>query len=225
MTNNISMSPGRRDSNLELFRCITMLLIVAHHYVVNSGLMSHDGPVMVNTYSWRSLFLLIFGAWGKTGINCFVLITGYYMCKSTITGRKYFKLLAEVYFYKIVIAAIFAINGYQPITVKILTKVIFPFTGIGGNFTGCFLLFYLFIPFLTILVRNMTASQHTWLTILCLFIYSFVGSLPNVKVPMHYVSWFVVLFFVASFLRLHMGDYMKCENSIWNGGATIFACD
>ena len=28
-----------RDSNLELFRIITMLLIVAHHYVVNSGLM------------------------------------------------------------------------------------------------------------------------------------------------------------------------------------------
>lgn len=29
----------KRDSNLELFRIITMLLIVAHHYVVNSGLM------------------------------------------------------------------------------------------------------------------------------------------------------------------------------------------
>ena len=29
----------QRDSNLELFRIITMLLIVAHHYVVNSGLM------------------------------------------------------------------------------------------------------------------------------------------------------------------------------------------
>lgn len=28
----------RRDSGIELFRIITMLLIVAHHYVVNSGL-------------------------------------------------------------------------------------------------------------------------------------------------------------------------------------------
>lgn len=27
-----------RDSNLELFRIIVMLLIVAHHYLVNSGL-------------------------------------------------------------------------------------------------------------------------------------------------------------------------------------------
>lgn len=28
-----------RDSNIELFRIITMIMIVAHHYVVNSGLM------------------------------------------------------------------------------------------------------------------------------------------------------------------------------------------
>lgn len=28
-----------RDSNLELYRIIVMLLIVAHHYVVNSGLL------------------------------------------------------------------------------------------------------------------------------------------------------------------------------------------
>ncbi len=31
---------GTRSSNLELFRIITMLVIIAHHYVVNSGLTS-----------------------------------------------------------------------------------------------------------------------------------------------------------------------------------------
>lgn len=75
--------PGKvRDSNIELYRIITMLFIIAHHYVVNSGLISADGPIYSDISSWRSIFLLLFGAWGKTGINCFVLITGYYMCKS-----------------------------------------------------------------------------------------------------------------------------------------------
>ena len=31
---------GERDSNFELFRIVLMLLIVAHHYVVNSGINS-----------------------------------------------------------------------------------------------------------------------------------------------------------------------------------------
>lgn len=37
---NPSYSPKKkeRDSNLELYRIIVMIAIVAHHYVVNSGL-------------------------------------------------------------------------------------------------------------------------------------------------------------------------------------------
>ena len=67
-----NLQPKKRDSNLELFRIITMLLIVAHHYVVNSGLTAANGPIQADPLSGRSIFLLLFGAWGKTGINCFV---------------------------------------------------------------------------------------------------------------------------------------------------------
>lgn len=215
MTTNISTRPSQRDSNLELFRCITMLLIVAHHYVVNSGLISSGAPVWENPCSWRSLFLLIFGAWGKTGINCFVLITGYYMCQSAITARKFFRLLAEIWFYRIIITLIFVATGYEPVTKKIFLNLL-PFTKIDRNFSGCFILFYLFIPFLSILVKNITASQHIWLTALCLFIYTIVGAIPWANVPMHYVSWFMVLFLVSSWLRLHADGYMKSKNSIRN---------
>ena len=78
-----------RNSNLELYRIIVMLLIVAHHYVVNSGLMSvmKEEPLHI-----QSIFLYLFGMWGKTGINCFVMITGYFMCKSHISLRKFMKL-------------------------------------------------------------------------------------------------------------------------------------
>lgn len=42
-------APARmRDSNLEIFRIITMLLIIAHHYVVNSGLLDPNGPISTN---------------------------------------------------------------------------------------------------------------------------------------------------------------------------------
>lgn len=78
-----------------------MLLIVAHHYVVNSGLTSADGPIAASPASSHSIFLLLFGAWGKIGINCFVMITGYFMCKSKITAKKFAKLLCEVMLYRI----------------------------------------------------------------------------------------------------------------------------
>lgn len=81
----------QRSSNLELYRIICMLMIVAHHYVVNSGLTSADGPLLTDYTSSNSIFLSLFGAWGKTGINCFLMITGYFMCASKITTRKFVK--------------------------------------------------------------------------------------------------------------------------------------
>ena len=38
MNTKINQSVGKRTTNFELLRIILMLLIIAHHYVVNSGM-------------------------------------------------------------------------------------------------------------------------------------------------------------------------------------------
>ena len=107
----------QRDSNLELYRIIVMLLIVAHHYVVNSGLIN---VMEQNPFTERSIFFYLFGAWGKTGINCFLLITGYFMCQSKITWRKFLKLILEIEFYKITIYLIFVLSGYETFSITVV---------------------------------------------------------------------------------------------------------
>ena len=74
-------------------------MIVAHHYVVNSGLFDSGGPMVSNPISANTLFLALFGALGKVGINCFLMITGYFMCTSHITVRKFIKLILQIYLY------------------------------------------------------------------------------------------------------------------------------
>lgn len=214
---NQKMQLITRNSNLELYRIIVMLLIVAHHYVVNSGL----GEVLQeNPLSGRSIFFYLFGAWGKTGINCFVMITGYFMCKSQITLHKFLKLLFEVLFYNIVIYTIFVIAGYEKISFNSLVNII-PGRILNTNFTSCFLVFYLCIPFLNILIKNLTQKQHLLLIGLCLFIYTFHTTIPRTYVAMNYVSWFCVIYFIASYIRLYPHKY---DNNIqfWKRG--VFLC-
>lgn len=79
-----------RQSNLELLRILSMFLIVCHHFVVNSTV-SHQFNFYVLTPNM--LFLQLFGMWGKTMINVFVLITGYFMCTSKLTFFRIFKIL------------------------------------------------------------------------------------------------------------------------------------
>ncbi len=188
-----------------------MLLIVTHHYVVNSGLME---VMMSQPTSGKSIFLSLFGMWGKTGINCFVLITGYFMCRSEITLRKFLKLLLEVEFYKVVIYFLFLLTGYEGFSFKSLVVSLIPVRGIGSNFVGCFLLFYLCIPFLNILIRNMTQRQHLLLVVLCLVVYTLFGTVPGFYVKMNYVSWFCVLYFMASYIR-NYGLFERVSHACW----------
>ena len=203
-----------RDSNLELYRIIVMLAIVVHHYVVNSGLMSS-----VNEDGWttRSVFYLSFGMWGKIGINCFVLITGYYMCNSQITLRKFLKLLLQVEFYNIVIYAIFVLMGYEQFSIKEAIKGLWLVHSVSGGFIECFLLFYLIIPFMNILIKGMNRKMHLLLVSYLLFIYSFLASMPMITVDSNYMVWFCVLYFLASYIRLYQPRWIRYLSHLGGG--------
>ena len=180
-----------------------MFLIVAHHYVVNSDLIAVDGPMMAYPDSIKTLYLWSLGMWGKTGINCFMMITGYFMCKSTITLKKFLKLILQIYLYKFVIYVIFLIAGYEIFSVTRVIKLIMPIWGINSNFTSCFVVFWLTIPFWNILIQNMTKKQHSLLLILLLVCYTVLGSIPTFNITFNYVTWFGVIYLVSSYIRLY----------------------
>lgn len=196
-----------RESNLELYRIVLMLLIVMHHYVVNSGLMSLMEEVPSNP---QSIFLYIFGMWGKIGINCFVLITGYFMCKQNITLSKFLRLVFEVWFYSFVIYIIFSFFGYYEFSIKgVLIESLKNFINLQNNFTACFIVFYLFIPFLNIFIKSLDQRQHISLILLCLLFFSILPVFKFVKIGYSYVTWFMVLYLIASYLRLYMDSFFK----------------
>ena len=216
---NLQTFKKERNSNLELYRIIVMLSIVAHHYVVNSGLLK---VMEQDPTSYRSVYYYLFGAWGKVGINCFVLITGYFMCKSQITMKKFLKLLLEVMFYKIVINGVFFSLGMLPINIKNIFWMLMPISSISYGFVPCFLLFFLCIPFLNILIHNMTQRQHQWLLGLLLGIYTGLGTLIPGKVSSNYVTWFCVLYFISSYIRLYQ-PLPKMRWGLLSGGVILLS--
>ena len=199
-----------RDSNLELFRVLAMLSIIAHHYVVNSGVWSEIQSIEPTAHS---LFYYIFGMWGKTGINCFVLITGWFMCTSHITLRKFLKLLLEIEFYKIVIGIIFLLTGKDSFSSEWLLGLL-PVRNIHTGFVSSFLVFFLMIPFLNVLLNNLTKRQHLLLIALLFFLYTVLSTVPVFSVSMNYVSWFCTLYVYSSFMRLHDFPF-KENNKAW----------
>ena len=207
-----------RNSNLELFRIILMLLIIAAHYINNASMVLEGGPIYANPTSWRSYFLLSFGAWGKTAINGFVLITGYFMCKSSISLKKWLKLFLEIELYHVVCYLIFWLAGYENFSIMNLIRALLPVTQLTSNFVGCYLVFYLLIPFLNMLLQKTTEKQHILLLVVLFFAYTVIDTVPKFFVNLNYVAWFPVVYLVGAYIRIYPHELFQ-KKRFW--GVTV----
>lgn len=160
----------------------------------------------VNTY-----FLMVWGMWGKTAINSFVLISGYFLCKGQLTWQRWVKLLIEMYFYRIIITLIFAITGYQPLTPMILyNRIFFPLTIVNHGFASSFMAFYMFVPIYNVVIRNITKRQHA--LVLCgLLLYFTIASTFFGAESMNEPFWYMTLYFIAAYIRLYPSRWSESQ--------------
>ncbi len=197
-----------RSSNIELLRIIAMLLIVAHHYVVNSTVMGlFDGAHPTA----NSLFCSVWGMWGKTAINVFVLISGYFMCIGTLTLRRYLKISLQVGFYAWVMWIILCCCGYETwcsvATLKRLT-LYGTFANPNGGFVSAFLWMYLTIPVMNLLLKHISKSQLYLFLLVLITMFSVVGTFCMTNVY-HHVFWYMTLYLLGSAIRQHPFQWME----------------
>lgn len=197
-----------RQSNIELLRIVLMLLIIAHHSVVNSGV---TDCFDYHAVSGNMLFLQFFGAFGKIGVNCFVLITGYFMVTSKISAKKWLKLYLEVKFYTLLFYILFLLSGKITFNYHEALETIFSVVfGIGNTFADTFLVLYLLIPFINLLIEKLSQRSFALLLGLLLVVMTVIPSFALFLSVMHrgndtwgYLPWMVVIYMIGAFIRLN----------------------
>lgn len=179
--------------------------------------------MVADAFAPNSLYLYLFGMWGKTGINCFLMITGYFMCTSNISIKKFLKLYLWVMVYRIAITTIFLTEGSEPLSPMLLLKIL-PFTNIhSDSFTSAFMAWWLFIPFLNVLINNISKRQHQLLIGLTVLIFTFYSFVPKIlHIDLNPICWFSTIYFVASYIRKYPNTIYKSESSTFWGFTTAF---
>lgn len=196
------MKEVQRQSNFELLRIVAMAVIVAHHYVVNSTVMDQFFAVggCVNY-----LFLKLIGAWGKTAINPFVMISGL----SVLTARRFLKIFLEWMLYSFVVYGALLVFGFERCSLTRLFDLFFePFRYVDVGFTQSFVWFYLGIPFYNLIIKH-TDRKRLWLLtggLLSLFVLP-ITFFRNGAV-FHHVFWYMTLYFVGACIRLYPLEWM-----------------
>lgn len=192
------MKIKERNSSIELFRIISMFLIVMHHYVVNSGIPSlyETGSANINQYVVQLL-----GAWGKTGINCFTLITGYFLIGKECPPKRAFKLWGEYFFWTILCFGFLALYDKSIISISDLIKGFFmPFLGAG--YLAVVLYMFLLVPALNKLISNLTQKEYVGLLTVLLLYYTIV---PSFTLNQHFdfLVWLCVIYLIGGYLKLY----------------------
>ncbi|MBQ6524448.1 MAG: hypothetical protein IJI12_07290 [Atopobiaceae bacterium] len=191
----------QRSSNFELMRIVLMLLIVGHHLLSNTSL--HD-LISLQDGTLSTKLILLFSMWGKTAINPFVMVSGYFMCTSRLTARRVAKLYAQIKFYRLGIFAVLAALGYQAVTREELFNATFNIARFAGNgFVASFMVFYLFIPFYNLLIGALDERKHRMLVALLLFWQTGTPLLFGNTTLFNEVIWYATLYFVGAYIRLY----------------------
>lgn len=207
-----------RKSNIECLRIIMMIVVVCHHYVVNSGI-PELYTFTPSGNSGNMLFYEIFGCGGKIAIDVFLLISGYFMCMSNATLFKWLKLFFEYIFYNIVINLIFMAFGYAPFGYKELLSGFFPlFDGYGigkDSFISLYLVLFLLIPFLNKLIHSMDRREYRILLAILLFFFTVISSFYLIKSEngswvlsnnWEGLGWYSTVYLIGGYIRLHLPE-------------------
>ena len=191
-----------RSSNFELLRILMMLGVIAHHYVVNSGITENYDMTFL---SKTMFFLQCFGFSGKAMINGFLLLTGYFMCQQSLTFRKILRLFAEIMFYRILLYSLLAASGFQTVSPRsvLINCIFYLISSANSGFTGTVFWLYLLIPFLNFLICSLNRFSQFSLVCFLLLYYTFLPTLLCLENTYGELGWYLTVYLIGATVRLY----------------------
>ena len=221
-----SPAKPQRNASFELLRIVCMFFIVGHHFI------GHGGWESGVTDEVNAVFIGLFSAFFLPSVNLFVMISAYFLCTSTserVNVRKVAKLWGQVFFYSVLLFAVFAATDTIPYTDEGLLNTLLPALKEKYWFFSAYIVMLVLSPFLNAMLRNISRRSHLVLCLLILVAAEFAADahiFNTTGISSGYNAvWFCCLYVIAAYLRLR--DVRLTRTKVVIGGiiyaATIVA--
>ena len=193
-----------RHTGIELLRVFLMFLIILGHLFTHSHL-RQELPLLSAKgawcWGWQAL--------GLCAVNCFVLITGYFMYRNEWKISRLIKLWLTIWIYAIGIGGIFLLTGKASLSVPVLLDMLFPVLRQVWWFMSVYVLLYLFIPFLNIGLHQLKSRQFTFLVTLLVVIFYVLPLLGFFFPPYDPTQGMGIIGFITLYV---MGAYLAAND-------------
>lgn len=186
-----------RNYGVDTLRIVSMLMIVVVHIFTQGGVLNAVEEGSANWYAAWALRIFFI-----VDVNCFALITGYTAVDSRFRASRVVALWLQVFAYSVGLSALFRITGtsaFEPM------KTFFPvLSGRWWYMTAYFGIIF-FLPFMGILMRNLSRRQASLLVLALICVFSLLPSVyyrDTFKLQGGYdVAWLAILALIGAYIK------------------------
>ncbi len=196
----------QRLSNMEALRLVAMFMVIVLHYLDKGNLLTSTAePFHITSYmAW------LIEAFAIVAVNVYVLITGYFMCKSTFKISRFVEIICQVMWYSVLIPVVLLLLGivdYTSLNTYDVLQFVFPIHMKQYWFVTGYVILLLFVPIINLAMAHMDKKQ--FLTVTCLL--TVFETLPKSVLPFKFtmdeagnnVLWMICLYLIGAYIRMY----------------------
>lgn len=205
------MSEKKRMANLELLRCVAMMMVIVLHYLGKGKLLPElTGGEIGGTGA--AAWLL--EAFCIVAVNVYMLISGYFLCTSSFKLSRLLQLLVQVWLYSVTFGILGAVTGViaeTPVDTHYFLTLLFPISMEHYWFLTAYVFLYLLLPCVGAAVKRMTKQQMQIVLALLLITFCVLKSVLPLRLETdksgYDCLWYLCVFVTAAYIRRFGGRF------------------
>lgn len=194
-----------RMANLELLRCVAMMMVVVLHYLGKGNLLADLTREDMGAAELAAWLLECFCI---VAVNVYMLISGYFLCMASFRLSRLIQLWLQVWVYSVAVGMAGAMSGVMAETecdTHFLLTLLFPVSMEHYWFMTAYVFLYLLLPFVGAAVGRMTKRQLQVVLSLLFFAFCVLKSVLPLRLETDGQGcdflWYLCVFAAAAYIR------------------------
>lgn len=194
-----------RMANLELLRCLAMMMVIVLHYLDKGNILPELGGVGMNA---TGVAAWILEAFCIVAVNVYMMISGYFLCTSSFKLSRLVQLWIQVWSYSVVVGLLAAFTGILPaaeVDTHYFLTLLFPVSMGHYWFMTAYVFLYLLLPLIGMSVRKITKEQMQLSLVLLLLAFCVMKTILPARLEQdakgYDCLWYVCVFVAAAYIR------------------------
>lgn len=227
----MAQKTGERQRNLDELRVLAMMMVVVLHFLGKGNLL---GDVTADHMDSVGIAAWVLEAFSIVAVNCYMLLSGYFLCGTEFRFSRLFKLYLQVWMYSVGVGLVAAGTGFVPaaeVDTHYYLTLFCPVSMGHYWFMTAYLFLYVLLPVAGMAVRHMDQKQLWTSVTLLLVVFCVLKSVLPFRLEEdglgYDVVWYLCVFLLAAYIRRYglpiLNKRWKCACLYLGGCALILA--